>query len=261
MKKSEAELPKLLVVMGHPRSGTSILNRVCNSHPGIVMTREFSNMILPQSYLEHISMIRKNFFWKTPLLYSQGSLKQKRLNSLFFIIRYLFWLLMYSRGYITAESMQQTLGHLFPKRQLVGDKKPTYLWKVKDFEQPHTHYVLIYRDGRDVVQSALNRSWGRNNTRFSTAKSAAKKWVRAVEIMEHHRKQFHIIRYEDFVNDPKEVLTRLANYLKVDPNGFKPSMVKASSIGKYKVNLSEQELSEVIEIAGPSLEWLGYQLD
>lgn len=244
--------------MGHPRSGTTILNRMCDSHPDIAMTREFSNMELPQSYKEHFYGIRKNFLRKTPIIYTPGSIMWMKLMSIFFLIRYLFWLLIDSRGYVTGEVMQQTLGRLYPGARLIGDKNPTYLWKLTNFEQENTYYVLIFRDGRDVVQSALNRSWGKNGKRYSSARKAAKKWVSAIEIMEKHRERFHIIRYENLVTKPGEELARLAEYLRVDPAGFKPEMVKSSSVGKYKEMLTDKQIVEVIEVAGPTLEQLGY---
>jgi hypothetical protein len=150
------------------------------------------------------------------------------------------------------------LGRLFPGAQLVGDKKPTYLNTLINFEQADTFYVLIYRDGRDVVQSALNRSWPKGSERFSTAVKAAKNWVSAIEIMEENRERFHIIRYEDLATHPKVELSRLAEYLKVDPDGFKSRMIKSSSIGKYREKLTEEQINEVVEVAGPTLERLGY---
>lgn len=262
MKKSQPELPKLLILMGHPRSGTTILNGMCNIHPDIAMTREFFNMMLPQSFNEHFNRIRKNFLRKNPIIFAPGSRRRMRLISLTFFIRYLFWLLIYSRGFITADVMQKTLGRLYPGVRIIGDKKPTYLWMLSNFEQENTYYVLIYRDGRDVVQSALNRSWGKvGSARFSTARKAVKNWIHAIDIMEENRDKFHIICYEDLVTNPREEMVRLAKYLDVDPDGFKPEMIKSSSVGKYKEMLTEQQIADVLEVAGPTLERLGYSLD
>jgi len=258
MKNSQQELPKILVLMGHPRSGTTILNRVCNSHPQIAMTREFSNLILPQPFMKHVFEIRKNFLRKNPIIYAPVTFRRMKLLSILFLFRYLFWLFIYSRGYITTDAMQKTLHRLYPEEKIVGDKKPAYVWQLSNFSQPNTYYVLIYRDGRDVVQSALNRTWGKSDTRFSNAKKTAKKWMSAIEIMEKHHDHLHIIRYEDLVANPQEVLTSLAEYLNVTPDGFKPEMVKGSSVGKYKDMLTQEQLAVINKIAGPTLDRLGY---
>ena len=264
MKKLKPDLPKLLVIMGHPRSGTSILNRVCNSHPDITMTREFFNMVLPRSYINHFYRIRKNFLRKNPLQYTPGSIKRKKLWSMIFFIRYMFWLLVDSRGYITVEGMQQTLGRLFPNVRIVGDKKPEYIWTLSNFEQMNTYYVLIYRDGRDVAQSIhakiltewKDEKWTRK--KYSSFTKIATLWVSAIEMMEENADHIYIIRYEDLVTNPKEELARLAEYLKVDPAGFKPEIIRSSSIGKYNQVLTEDQIAEFVAIAGPTLERLSY---
>lgn len=261
MKNSHQEMPKLLILMGHPRSGTTILNHICSAHPDIEMTREFSNMFLPQSYLKHVIGIRKDFLKKNPIIYAPTSFRKMRLLSILFFFRYLFWLLVNSRGDVTVKAMQKTLHRLYPEAKLVGDKKPTYLMKLNHFSQEDTYYVLIFRDGRDVVQSALNRSWSGKQKRFSSAKKTAKSWVRAAKIMEEHRDKFHIIRYENLVTNPREELDRLAEELEVDPAGFKPEMIKTGSIGKYKDSLTAEQISDVIAIAGPTLKRNGYELE
>jgi len=44
----------------------------------------------------------------------------------------------------------------------------------------------------------------------------------------------------------------------VDPAGFPTKMVQNTSIGKYKRELTDDEMATVMEIAGPTMERLRY---
>ncbi|HWP93464.1 MAG TPA: hypothetical protein VNN20_14825 [Thermodesulfobacteriota bacterium] len=44
----------------------------------------------------------------------------------------------------------------------------------------------------------------------------------------------------------------------VDPAGFSTKMVQNTSIGRYKRELTDEELATVMEIAGPTMKRLGY---
>ena len=72
------------------------------------------------------------------------------------------------------------------------------------------------------------------------------------------RPALHVIRYEDFVRDPRSAADSLAAYLGVDPAGFRPAAVHDRSIGKYRKGLTAGELDEVLSVAGDMLARLGY---
>ena len=259
MKRLNDRLPELLVITGHQRSGTTMLNAVCDAHPDIMMTFEFENLVLPQPYATHVRKIRKDW-WKRRIITAGRTVTAKKLNSFVFLVGYLFWLWVYSRGEtVTSEAMRKTLHRIFPKHRVIGDKYPRYVWQLSSFDQPHTKYVFIYRDGRDVLQSVLNRSWA--DSRFDRIQDTAAYWVEAIEIMGRNREQLLMIRYEDMVTNPQSELKRLADYLGVDAAGFDHEMIRSSSIGKYKEFLTEEQLAEFMAVAGPTLERLGYLVD
>lgn len=76
--------------------------------------------------------------------------------------------------------------------------------------------------------------------------------------MERHRDTVYIIRYEDLVTDPQAVLTPFGRWLGVDPYKFKYDFVHTNGIGYYKQVLSEREVADILAIAGPTMERLGY---
>jgi hypothetical protein len=82
--------------------------------------------------------------------------------------------------------------------------------------------------------------------------------VRAIEAMERNADRCHIIRYEELMANPREVLDALAGYLGVAPGGFDASIIRPTSVGKHREGLTAEELEQVMAVAGPTLERLGY---
>ena len=78
--------------------------------------------------------------------------------------------------------------------------------------------------------------------------------------MDKYKDKLHIIRYEELVTSPQKVLLNLGDLLQIDPDNFNHRIVHARSVGKYRQGLTDRELSEVIEVAGPTMIHLGYSL-
>jgi hypothetical protein len=102
-----------------------------------------------------------------------------------------------------------------------------------------------------------HRLWVRQ---LNTAEQIALRWVRAIEIMEHHSRHLYAIRYEDLVEEPEAEMERLARWLGVDPSGFDAKSVSDSAIGKYRQGLTAAELEDVLRVAAPTLQRLAYPL-
>jgi len=191
---------------------------------------------------------------------------QRRLQSGLFLFRYLIGLRCYRNTLIGAREVEAVLRRLFPHATIVGDKFPLYVFDLdKLVTVPDLFRVIIYRDCRDVTRSALEMSrtkWrGRRFAeRLGTAEKVAREWVRAIELMERHADQVHVIRYEELVAAPQPVLEALGKYLGVDPQGFRHQRIHVTSVGKYRQGLSEHDLRDVIAIAGPTMERLGYEI-
>ncbi len=262
---SMSKHPKLLLIAGHPRSGTTLLKKICHSHPDIVVTGELNNFSgLGRSYLLHLRRLRKNV-WRKPL-FGPGQLNSRRIKSLLFLGRYIVGLLPYWGQPIEAEMVRVALGRACPQTPIVGDKKPRYIWKLPELVQiENAAMVIIYRDCRDVVQSMLRKVessshdkawlWARH---LDTAEKVAQNWVEAIELMEAYRGQIHIIRYEELVTNPGPVLAQLGAYLQVDPAGFDQTLIKTTSIGKHKNYLNDEQLAAIDRIAGETMKRLDY---
>jgi hypothetical protein len=148
--------------------------------------------------------------------------------------------------------------------------------------------VHIMRDGRDVVCSLLERGWlGAERTgsddagltygahpRFwveseradefgsaSEARRAAWAWRRYVTAARAVPERTLEIRYEELVSDPEAVASRLAEYLDLPPGLLARSLSNAfdRSVGRWKKDLTRDQLADVEAEAGELLAELGYR--
>ncbi len=262
-----------LIIAGHQRSGTSLLQVLCNHHRAIEITMEFGNfMRVGKSYAEYARHMIGRWSRRAKRAESISSTSfdrqwRTKLGNHAFFARYLVTVFRHRMrsGIIDRTCIEAALKCMFRKAQIVGDKYPDYVFRLDELAGMQGLLLLvIYRDCRDVVSSTLQKvrtDW-RTMRQFvqavDTAEKVARRWALAIDSMERHADQLHIMRYEDLVRNPKAVLASLGNWLCVDPDGFPSDWVKMTSIGKYKNGLSGEELATVMDIAGPAMARLGY---
>jgi hypothetical protein len=265
IKHYAVTLPKMMAIGGMGRSGTTMLWSVCNSHPDIMVSKEFRVFsYLGRDYFQHIVGLRKNW-WSNAIIrvHKTRFWHSSTIGSALFVYGYLFKLLVSvgSRKPVRAEAVRQVLHSLFPTASVVGDKRPYYLWQLRNLTRiEHMIPIIIYRDCRDVVRSSLRMyqtTW-RDNKNKSSPERIAAQWVEAIDIMEQYAGKIHIIRYEDFVTDPLCAVKTMAEWLGVDPAGFQIDSVHAESVGRWEQELSEKQIDDVLMVAGPVLERLEY---
>jgi hypothetical protein len=152
---------------------------------------------------------------------------------------------------------------------------------------PSARAVHIVRDGRDVVCSLLDRGWlaasreGSDDAglaygahpRFwveparaeefrttSEARRAAWAWRRYVSAASAAPERTLEIRYEELVSEPAEVAEQLADFLELKADLLANSLTKAfdSSVGRWKKDLTPNQVKDVKDEAGDLLRELGY---
>lgn len=151
---------------------------------------------------------------------------------------------------------------------------------------PEARIVHIVRDGRDVVCSLLEKPWLRPVTgaddagiaygayaRFwveperreefegaSDARRAAWAWRRYVTAVREARSPVAEVRYERIAEDPSGVARELATELDAPSAPLAEALGRAHgvSIGRYRHDLTEDELADVLGEAGDLLRELGY---
>ncbi|GID96867.1 sulfotransferase family protein [Amorphoplanes digitatis] len=119
-----------------------------------------------------------------------------------------------------------------------GDKRPAYLNNVDILLRlfPDAQFINIVRDGRDCVASLKEMSWHRKDIYATVAA-----WSRAVDDARRAARrlgptQWHEVRYEDLVADPHAGLAKMCAYLgeQYDPAMAEPSAVADVAVPSFK---------------------------
>ena len=241
---------RLVFVVGSPRSGTTFLARAIGSVPGFVDLGELAPV--KASVPELVSL--------------DPEAAARRLRRTLALARRIGLV-----GSIRAVEQTPELAHLVRAIPLAF---------------PRATIVHIVRDGRDVVCSLLERGWlqpdraGRDDAgipygsyaRFwveperreefegvSDARRAAWAWRRYVTAALTAPGAVEI-RYERLVEDPDAVARDLAERLDVSEKPLWTALghVHRESVGRYRRDLSEEQLADVLAEAGDLLRELGY---
>jgi hypothetical protein len=115
-----------------------------------------------------------------------------------------------------------------------GDKRPAYLHNIDILLRlfPDAQFINIVRDGRDCVASLKEMSWHRKDIYATIAA-----WARAVDDARRAARrlgpqQWHEVRYEDLVSDPHGRLAEMCAYLGED---YDPAMAEPSAVAEVAV--------------------------
>jgi hypothetical protein len=151
---------------------------------------------------------------------------------------------------------------------------------------PKARIVHIVRDGRDVACSLIDKPWLRRDqarsddaglpygsyARFwvepdrrdefeaaTDARRAAWVWRRYVSAARSAERALEV-RYEELVESPKIVAASLARHLDVpvEPLVVGLDRAHAGSVGRFRTDLDEAQLGDVMDEAGVLLRELGY---
>lgn len=177
---------------------------------------------------------------------------------------------------------------------LVGTVRPVeqtpelaHLVGVIPLAYPEARIVHIVRDGRDVACSLLEQPWLRREqaksddaglaygsyARFwveadrrdefetaSDARRAAWVWRRYVTAARSADAPLLEIRYERMTEDPVAVAAELGRFLGAPVDSLTSALAGAhgDSVGRYRTDLSEEQLADVLAEAGDLLRELGY---
>jgi hypothetical protein len=152
---------------------------------------------------------------------------------------------------------------------------------------PEARFVHVVRDGRDVVCSLLEKGWlkpttnGRDDAglpyggyaRFwveperraefeeaSDARRAAWAWRRYLTAARAAGANVLELRYEDVTRDASGSAEALARHLDAPAAPFEQALrtAHAGSVGRFRADLTDEQLADVVAEAGDLLRELGY---
>jgi hypothetical protein len=185
------------------------------------------------------------------------------MQNLVFVLQYLQKIARYRQEPIGVPEIEAALKNMYPYARIVGDKYPDYVFRLKKLTAGETlRCLFIYRDPRDVASSSVKRArtdWQKSwPEELRQPENIARRWVQFIEMMESCNGQILPVCYERLVTQPQDALGEIGEWLDVDPVQFRHEIVQVTSVGKHSQGLSEQEISAVLAIAGPTMQRLGY---
>jgi Sulfotransferase family len=152
---------------------------------------------------------------------------------------------------------------------------------------PQSTVLHIIRDGRDVVCSLLAKGWLREReghddarkpfgvhprawveperrdefTRAREAVRAAWAWRRYLSAARAAPEHTLEVRYEDIAADPGAAAALIAGRLETDPEPLADALaaVHGRSVGRWRRDLTVEQVADVEREAGPLLRELGYE--
>ncbi len=257
----------IVVVGGAPRSGTTLLRTLLGRHPVIASGPETTVFLRRISSPEDIG---ERLGWNPTLI--AGWQRESR-SQVEFIERFQHAILEQSGKAIWVEKTPRNAGRFrFVRRHF-----------------PHAKLVHIVRDGRDVVCSLRRTPFAKLDHAPSESVVAAQRcavqWRASVRAALRFRCDpgYHELRYEDLVRDPETTLKALIDFLGLAwsdsvlmPLGqYAQDAVRnvaddreaitaageifASSIGRWRQDLTYADCKALRLLIGPLLVKLGYE--
>ncbi len=253
-----------IFIGGAGRSGTTLLRVILDSHPAISCGPELK--VLPL-----VADLWARFHGELFPTLSAHHLTQPRIAEIF------------------ATMVRSLLaeGRRASGKPRIAEKSPDNVFYFAHLAClfPESPLVHVVRDGRDVVSSLLRQDWFHPETkerdpRTTDVRTAAQYWVTAIRagrLAAESSRHYVEVRYEDLVTSPEPTLRQLlftigepfdASVLTHDrhahelANESSRDQVRAPihtrPIGAWRTRLTAEQQHVVLEVAGPTLETLGY---
>lgn len=241
---------RLVFVVGSPRSGTTFLAGAIGSLPGFVDLGEVAPL---KAAVPELALLPPE----------QAAPRLRRILA-----------------------VSRRVGLVGAVRPVEQTPEMAFVLRAVPFVYPDARVVHIVRDGRDVVSSLLDKPWLRpeqaasddagvpygaharfwvepeRRTEFESASDARRAaWVWRSYVTAARAAEGALeLRYEDVTADPEAIAVPLADHLgvAVEPLAAALGRAHASSVGRYRSDLSAEQLAEVEAEAGALLVELGY---
>ncbi len=226
----EPDVNPYVFLVGCPRSGTTLLQRIVNAHSRLAITPE--TQWLPRYFTQRVGLTADG---RVTPAFIPRLLHHPRFADLG-IGREALESLLKKREPVPYARFVSDLFDLYGRAQgkaLVGDKTPGYVRQMRTLHElwPRAKFVHLIRDGRDVCLSALG--WKRKAARLAglyptweqePVITAALWWMEHVRRGRRRRRdlapgQYHELRYEALVSRPAEECTRLCAFLELPYEG------------------------------------------
>ena len=261
------------LIIGHGRSGTSIIAALCRIYLGIGIGTESQFFIRYFKKLHRYGDLRRddNVTMLIADICSERFFQRSHKFAEFKVDQEKAFNELRERtfsGVLDAVFMQLAT-HLGTTRW--GDKSPEYIHDLSILRQlfPNAQFVHMVRDGRDVAMSSIKEPVFSINNIYTAAKEWRKNIQLARDFLEQlPPEQFTEIRYEDLLTNPVETLELLLEFSGIkDSDGAVREHIrthihediKANNFNKWKTQLSESQIDLYEQVAGDMLRLYNYE--
>lgn len=256
----------LLMVTGHPRSGTEMLLHLCNSHPQVALTLELGSLrtlwVSPRTYA--FALLDGWRASPMPVLQFAGKKDRSwraRWQSTRFVLGLLWQLRAFRHGLVGPRQLEVCYRALLPQAQVVGDKLPNYSLCLDHYAGlEELKCVVIYRHVFSVVQSyqeMLKRKWASvpSLARLDSAEKVAQQWAHSIRQLKRNRHQVLALSYEELMAAPSTQIQLLADWLGVHAGGFSTAAIPRP---RPPVRFDGETEQRIWACCGAELDYLGY---
>jgi hypothetical protein len=210
------------VVVGAPRSGTTLLRYLLDSHPALAIPPETGFLAFAPSISDHGVATRENLFRivtncppDAPAWSDFGIDKDDYWNELLRIEP--FDLAEGFRAFYRLYAAKQ-------RKPRYGEKTPCYCEHIPLIESllPEAHFLHIIRDGRDAALS-LRPLWFAPGKDIRTLALYWRGLVRTGREGGARARSYMEVRYEDLVTDADRVVRSICDFIQLE---FDPAMLR-----------------------------------
>jgi hypothetical protein len=271
-------------VGGCPRSGTTLLRTMLNTHPALAMPHETRFLIAG---------------WERRAIFGDLSDPQNRRRVAKWIARRpksrLYRLGLEPDELIAAlDAAPPTIGSVLGapfaayaqrhQKERWGDKRPSHAQHLDAIFAmfPHAQFVNMVRDPRAAVASVRKIGWYGGDVTGGAAL-----WLRSVRAVDRWRRrlapdQLLDLQYEELVHEPRRSLGRIAIFLALAPEGIEAMMrfhensdvptdptfhpriaspVTTDAVRAWEATLTKEEVAFIEHVLGDQMRRYGYEPD
>lgn len=205
-------LDSMPIIVGSPRSGTTLLRLMMDAHSGLAIPPETGFLTLGKTLNGQGDKLRKRFFeavvhYLDPI----GPWPD------FEISEHSFWTALTEINPFNISEGYRAFYRLYAARvgkRRWGDKTPIYCWHLNAIRRvlPESRFIHIIRDGRDTALS-IRKMWFSPGQEIEKQAAYWRDWVMAARAAGVGKDDYLEVRYEELILNTRETLERVCNHV------------------------------------------------
>ena len=207
--------PPMPVIVGAPRSGTTLLRLMLDAHPELAIPPETGFLTLGPKFRGTGDELRQQFFRGITNFPNEASAWPD-----FQLSEESFWLTLSQINPFTVAEGYRAFYRMYAARfdkPRWGDKTPLYCMDLKTIRNllPEARFIHLIRDGRDVALS-LRRMWFAPGKDIETLAGYWRKFVWTARKAGLNHSDYLEVRYEDLILNTPETLKQISQFVDLD---------------------------------------------